>query len=56
MKNSSEVGTDVVKTTIRIRRELWKKVLHHSIDENQTQQEIVEQALEEYLKKSERRK
>jgi hypothetical protein len=46
-----EASPDIVKTTIRVRRELWNAVLHHSIDENLTLQEIVERSLESYLKK-----
>jgi hypothetical protein len=50
-----ESAPDVVKTTIRIRRDLWNATLHRSIDENLSQQEIVERALEAYLKKGGRR-
>jgi predicted XRE-type DNA-binding protein len=45
-----DVSAEVVKTTIRLRREIWNAVLHHCIDANLTQQEIVEQALEQYLR------
>jgi hypothetical protein len=47
---------DIVKTTIRVKRELWNAVLHKSIDENISSQEIVERALENYLRRSEARK
>jgi hypothetical protein len=43
---------DTVKTTIRVRRDLWNAVLHRSIDENRNLQAIVEQAIEQYLKKT----
>jgi hypothetical protein len=46
-----ESSADIVKTTIRVKRELWNAVLHHSIDENLTLQEIVERSLESYLKR-----
>ena len=49
-------SVDIVKTTIRVKRELWNAVLHRSIDENRSSQEIVERALESYLKKAEGRK
>ena len=47
---------DMVKTTIRVKRELWNAVLHRSIDQNLSSQEIVERALESYLKRGEGRK
>lgn len=47
---------EVVKTTIRIRRDLWNAVLHRSIDENRSLQAILETALEQYLKRGEGRK
>ena len=51
MKRQANAGTaDIVKTTIRIRQELWNAVLHRSIDENISSQQIVERALEIYLK------
>jgi len=35
MKHQANEGTaDIVKTTIRVRRELWNAVLHRSIDGN----------------------
>jgi len=49
-------SAETVKTTIRVKRELWNAILHRSIDENRSSQEIVEQALESYLKKAEGRK
>jgi hypothetical protein len=45
-----------VKTTIRVRRDLWNAVMHRSIDEDRSVQAIVELALEEYLKHGEGRK
>ena len=47
---------DVVKTTIRVRRDLWNAVMHRSIDENRSLQAILELALEQYLKRGEGRK
>lgn len=49
-------SADIVKTTIRVKREVWNAVLHRSIDENISSQEIVERALESYLKRTEARK
>jgi hypothetical protein len=49
-------AAEIVKTTIRVRRELWNAVLHRSIDENISSQQIVERALEIYLKRVEGRK
>lgn len=51
-----KLGADPVKTTIRIRRDLWRAVMHRSIDEDQSFQAIVESALEQYLKRAEGRK
>lgn len=54
MKNQTQAKKqtpDVIKTTIRVRRDLWNAALHRGIDENLSQQEIVERALEAYLKK-----
>lgn len=51
-----EPDIEPVKTTIRLKRSLWKAVMHHSIDENQSFQAIVEIALEQYLKHGEVRK
>lgn len=48
-------GSDTVKTTIRVRRDLWNAVMHRSIDENRSLQAIVEIALEKYLKSREGR-
>jgi hypothetical protein len=50
MKQGKKIGkTDTVKTTIRINRDLWKAVMHRSIDEDRSLQDIVELALEAYL-------
>jgi hypothetical protein len=49
--NENAASPDAVKTTIRIRRELWKAVMHRSIDEGRSFQAIVEQALMAYLRK-----
>lgn len=46
-----EKEPEVVKTTIRLKRELWDRVQHYSIDSRQSLQAIVEDALEVYLKK-----
>jgi hypothetical protein len=54
-RESKEPSADVVKTTMRVRRELWNAVLHHSIDYNLSLQEIVERSLESYLKKGGRK-
>jgi hypothetical protein len=51
-----DTDTDVVKTTIRVRRDLWKAVMHRSIDEERSLQDILELALEQYLKRGEGRK
>ena len=48
MKRSEKSsGPDTVKTTIRIKRDLWKAVMHRSIDEDRTFQEVVEITKEE---------
>jgi hypothetical protein len=47
---------DVVRTTIRVRRDLWNAVMHRSIDEDRSLQAILELALEQYLKRGEGRK
>lgn len=52
----NKAPADTVKTTIRIRRDLWTAVMHRSIDENRSLQAIVEQSLELYLKRAEGRK
>lgn len=49
-REAKEPSADIVKTTMRVRRELWNAVLHHSIDYNLSLQEIVERSLESYLK------
>lgn len=49
-------SSETVKTTIRIRRDLWNAVMHRSIDENRSLQAILELALEQYLKRGEGRK
>jgi hypothetical protein len=54
-REAKESSADIVKTTIRVRRELWNAVLHHSIDDNLSLQEIVERSLENYLKKGGRK-
>jgi hypothetical protein len=47
---------DTVKTTIRIRRDVWAAAMHYTIDEHCSLQSLVEQALEKYLKRAEGRK
>jgi hypothetical protein len=49
-------GSESIKTTIRIKRDLWKKIMHRSIDEDRSLQEILEISLENYLKSGEGRK
>jgi len=49
-------AAEIVKTMIRVRRELWNAVLHRWIDKNTSSQQIVERALEIYLKRGEGRK
>jgi hypothetical protein len=55
MSTKQPKAADVVKTTIRIRRDLWTAALHRGIDEDLSQQEIIERALEAYLKKGARK-
>ena len=55
-REDKKPGADAVKTTIRVRRDLWNAVMHRSIDENRSLQAIVEIALEQYLKRGEGRK
>jgi hypothetical protein len=52
---TEEAGADIVKTTIRMKRDLWNAVLHRSIDDNLSSQEIVERSLQAYLKKGGRK-
>jgi hypothetical protein len=40
----------MVKTTVRIPREVWEAVHHRAIDERADFQELVVKALEAYLK------
>ena len=54
-KTAKEPAADLIKTTIRIRRDLWTAALHRGIDENLSQQQIVEKALEAYLQKGARK-
>jgi hypothetical protein len=56
MPREEKLEPDVVKTTIRVRRDLWKAVMHRSIDEDRSLQNILELALEQYLKRGEGRK
>ena len=42
---------DVVKTTIQLPREFWKKVHTRALADDQNMNELVIAALEEYLKK-----
>ncbi len=55
-REEKKASADTVKTTIRVRRDLWNAVMHRSIDENRSLQAIVELALEEYLKHGKGRK
>jgi hypothetical protein len=55
-RQPKDAAADMVKTTIRVRREIWNAVLHRSIDENTSSQQIVERALEIYLKRGVSRK
>jgi hypothetical protein len=49
-RQARESAPEIVKTTLRLRRELWDRVQHHSIDSKLSLQEIAERALEMYLK------
>jgi hypothetical protein len=55
-RKGKDSKADIVKTTIRVKRELWNAILHRSIDDNLTSQTIVERALELYLKQKGSRK
>lgn len=55
-REEKKPASDTVKTTIRIRRDLWNAVMHRSIDENRSLQAIIELALEDYLKHGKGRK
>jgi hypothetical protein len=55
-RKEKKPDTDTVKTTIRVRRDLWTAVMHRSVDENRSLQAIVELALEQYLKRGVGRK
>ena len=46
---------ETVKTTVRIRKSLLREVQHRAIDEELSQQQIIERALEAYLRTSVRR-
>jgi predicted transcriptional regulator len=46
----------ITKTTLRLRKSLWDKIQHHAIDSDLTLVDIVEQALEQYLKASKEKK
>jgi hypothetical protein len=48
-QGKKDAESDTVKTTIRIDRDLWKAIMHRSIDEDRSLQDIVELALEAYL-------
>ena len=40
----------LIKTTLRLPESLWKQTLHRAIDESRSAQEIVAEALENYLR------
>ena len=46
----SESASDLVKTSLRLPRELWNRTRHQAIDEDRDIQEIVADALAQYLK------
>ena len=51
MKQRSKGANDgIVKATVRLPRSLWDAVRHRAIDEGCDAQEVVERALEYYLK------
>lgn len=47
----TKAKTEVIKTTIRVPKQLWQRVQHHAIDESVSAESIVVKALESYLKK-----
>lgn len=47
---------EIVRTTIRVPQPLWDTVQHRAIDERTSAQEIVNRALENYLKTAKIRK
>lgn len=49
-RNPKEIAPEIVRTTIRVPVTLWDRVQHRAIDEKVSLQEIVERALEAYLK------
>lgn len=50
-KRSPKEDEDMVKTTLRLSAETWRKARVRALDERVSFQEIVERALEQYLKK-----
>ena len=51
MKQRSKAANDgIVKATVRLPRSLWDAVRHRAIDEGCDAQEVVERALESYLR------
>lgn len=42
---------EIIKTTIRVPRELWNAVQHRAIDEGTSAQDIINRALAGYLKR-----
>jgi hypothetical protein len=51
-----EAKDDAVKTTVRIPRALWKDARVRALDEGRDFQEIVADALKQYLKTTPRRR
>ncbi len=47
--------TDIVKTTMALPRDLWKRARVRAIDEDRDLQDVVVSAVEEYLRKPLRR-
>jgi hypothetical protein len=50
-KNRPAKGDQMVKTTLRLSAETWRKARVRALDERVSFQEIVERALDQYLSK-----
>ena len=55
MKRGPQQG-EIVRTTLRVPRPLWDSLKHRAIEERMSLQDLVNRALEEYVKRGGRRK
>jgi predicted transcriptional regulator len=54
MKSGRKEGVSMLRTSIELPQDLYKRLAHLSIDENRTLKEIMTEAIEQYITRKEK--